>query len=119
MKTLVATAAISAVVSLIGAAGAAETSDAAIDGRWDAALINNGPAVPFRLDISNTWPATVFIARDGTVRAVHSGFASPASGEFNAQLKKEFTDRIDQLLAEHPSAALAKTTADGSQTHPL
>jgi hypothetical protein len=48
----------------------------------------------------NTWPATVFIGRDGTVRAVHAGFASPASGEFNAQLKKEFTRRIEALLAE-------------------
>ncbi|HVY80538.1 MAG TPA: TlpA disulfide reductase family protein [Steroidobacteraceae bacterium] len=51
----------------------------------------------------NTWPATVFVGRDGTVRAVHSGFASPASGQFNAQLKKEFTERIEQLLAERPS----------------
>jgi len=53
----------------------------------------------------NTWPATVFIGRDGKVKAVHSGFASPASGEFNAQLKKEFTTKIDQLLAEKPTVA--------------
>jgi thiol-disulfide isomerase/thioredoxin len=49
----------------------------------------------------NTWPATVFIGRDGTVKAVHSGFASPASGEFNTQLKVDFERRIEQLLAEH------------------
>jgi thiol-disulfide isomerase/thioredoxin len=55
--------------------------------------------VPQLLNL-NTWPATVFVARDGTVRAVHAGFASPASGEFNAQLKKEFAERIEQLLAE-------------------
>jgi thiol-disulfide isomerase/thioredoxin len=48
----------------------------------------------------NTWPATVFVGRDGKVRAVHSGFASPASGEFNAQLQQEFTSTIEQLLAE-------------------
>jgi thiol-disulfide isomerase/thioredoxin len=48
----------------------------------------------------NTWPATVFIGRDGTVRSVHSGFASPASGEFNEQLKHEFTSKIETLLAE-------------------
>ncbi len=48
----------------------------------------------------NTWPATVFIGRDGTVRAVHSGFASPASGEFHSQLQQEFTRRIESLLAE-------------------
>jgi thiol-disulfide isomerase/thioredoxin len=60
----------------------------------------------------NTWPATVFIGRDGTVRGVHSGFASPASGEFNDQLKKEFTTKIEALLAEN--AAGAKIAAAGS-----
>jgi thiol-disulfide isomerase/thioredoxin len=59
----------------------------------------------------NTWPATVFIGRDGTIRGVHSGFASPASGEFNGQLKKEFTTKIEALLAE--KAAGAKTAATG------
>ena len=65
----------------------------------------------------NTWPATVFVGRDGTVKAVHSGFASPASGEFNAQLKREFTERIEKLLAEKPAAdvkvsAVPAATAD-------
>jgi thiol-disulfide isomerase/thioredoxin len=55
----------------------------------------------------NTWPATIFIGRDGRVRAVHSGFASPASGAFNAQLKREFTTRIEQLLAEKPEQGVA------------
>ena len=48
----------------------------------------------------NTWPATVFVGRDGTVRTVHSGFASRASGPYHARLRKEFTERIEQLLAE-------------------
>jgi thiol-disulfide isomerase/thioredoxin len=61
----------------------------------------------------NTWPATVFVGRDGTVRGVHSGFASPASGEFNAQLKQEFTSKIEQLLAERPVSTLAQTTTVG------
>jgi thiol-disulfide isomerase/thioredoxin len=60
----------------------------------------------------NTWPATVFIGRDGTIRNVHSGFASPASGEFNAQLKKEFTSKIEALLAEKAQAN-ATTPANG------
>ena len=58
----------------------------------------------------NTWPATVFVGRDGKVRAVHAGFASPASGPFHAQLKKEFTERIEQLLAEKAPAQLTSTT---------
>ena len=59
----------------------------------------------------NTWPATVFVGRDGTVRAVHSGFASPASLQFNAELKKDFTKRIEQLLAEKaPTTTLTDTS---------
>jgi len=52
----------------------------------------------------NTWPATVFVGRDGTVRAVHAGFASPATGDFYARQDQEFRSRIDQLLAEKAPA---------------
>jgi thiol-disulfide isomerase/thioredoxin len=48
----------------------------------------------------NTWPATLFIGRDGKVKHIHAGFASPASGVFNAELKQEFTSTIEQLLKE-------------------
>jgi thiol-disulfide isomerase/thioredoxin len=58
----------------------------------------------------NTWPATIFVGRDGRVKAVHSGFASPASGEFNRELQQEFTSRIEQLLAEKPDQNLAVST---------
>jgi hypothetical protein len=60
----------------------------------------------------NTWPATVFVGRDGTVRAVHSGFASKASGQFHTQLRKEFTERIEQLLAEKPPVQQVSTSLD-------
>ena len=63
-----------------------------------------------QLNHLDTWPATVFIGRDGKVRAVHSGFASPASGAFNVQLKQEFTGRIEQLLAEKTTASAAAPT---------
>ncbi len=55
--------------------------------------------VPQLLNL-NTWPATVFVGRDGTVRAVHAGFASPSTGEFYTRQDQEFTRRIEQLLAE-------------------
>ena len=48
----------------------------------------------------NTWPATVFVGRDGKVAGMHAGFASPASGEYNAKLKDEFTSTIERLLAQ-------------------
>ncbi len=53
-----------------------------------------------QLNHLDTWPATIFVGRDGKIDAVHSGFASPASGEFHTQLKKDFTARIERLLAE-------------------
>jgi thiol-disulfide isomerase/thioredoxin len=67
-------------------------------------LIAGAPAemwekVPQAVNL-NTWPATIFVGRDGHVKGIHSGFASPASGEFNRQLQKEFTAKIEKLLAE-------------------
>ncbi len=57
----------------------------------------------------NTWPATFFIGRDGRVKAVHAGFAAPASGSFNAELKTQFTSIVERLLAERePSASTAR-----------
>jgi hypothetical protein len=59
----------------------------------------------------NTWPATLFIGRDGKVKATHSGFAAPGSGIYHIQLRQEFTANIERLLKEqpavNPSAAVA------------
>ncbi|MDR3739696.1 MAG: TlpA disulfide reductase family protein [Terracidiphilus sp.] len=57
----------------------------------------------------NTWPATLFIGKDGRVRKIHSGFAAPASGVFNAELQAEFTSEIESLLAENPAPLQAST----------
>lgn len=48
----------------------------------------------------DAYPTTFFIGRDGRVRAVHAGFAAPATGAFNTELKQDFRARIEQLLAE-------------------
>jgi peroxiredoxin len=60
-----------------------------------------------QLNHLDTWPATVFIDRSGKVAAVHSGFASPASGAFHAQLEQEFTTRIEELLAQNAKTNVA------------
>lgn len=64
-----------------------------------------------QLNQLTTWPATVFVGRDGKIKAVHAGFASPASGEFHAQLRREFTARIEQLLSEKAPEQAAITPA--------
>ena len=70
-------------------------------------LIAGAPAemwekVPQAVNL-NTWPATIFVGRDGRVKRIHAGFAAPASGEFNDQLKSEFTSTIERLLSETTS----------------
>jgi len=62
----------------------------------------------------NTWPATLFIGRDGRVKATHAGFASPASGVFYDQLKEEFTSNIERLLKESPESVSASNTTANS-----
>jgi thiol-disulfide isomerase/thioredoxin len=81
-------------------------------------LIAGAPAemwekVPQAVNL-NTWPATIFVGRDGLVKGIHSGFASPASGEFHQQLKQEFTARIERLLAEKPTVTAANSPAPKS-----
>ena len=46
------------------------------------------------------YPTTIFLGRDGRVRSVHAGFASPATGAEHVRLKQEMRDLIDRLLAE-------------------
>jgi thiol-disulfide isomerase/thioredoxin len=53
----------------------------------------------------NAWPTTLFIGRDGLVTSIHVGFASAASGEFNAELKKEITASVEQMLARNQQAS--------------
>ena len=64
----------------------------------------------------NTWPATIFVGRDGLVKGIHSGFASQASGEFNTRLQVEFTAKIEQLLAEN--AAVQRASTDETTLNP-
>jgi hypothetical protein len=59
----------------------------------------------------NTWPATIFVGRDGLVKGVHSGFASPASGQFNSELQKDFAAKIEQLLAQNANQNRAAAKA--------
>jgi thiol-disulfide isomerase/thioredoxin len=77
-------------------------------------LIEGAPAemwekVPQLVNL-NTWPATVFIGRNGRVDHVHAGFAAPASQQFNDQLKAEFTSSIERLLAEKTGDLSAANT---------
>ena len=46
------------------------------------------------------YPTSIYLGRDGRVRSVHAGFASPATGEEHVRLKKELRELTERLLAE-------------------
>jgi hypothetical protein len=50
--------------------------------------------------VRSLWSALAQGGRDGRVKNIHAGFAGPASGNFNRQLKEDFTSTIERLLAE-------------------
>jgi len=51
-----------------------------------------------------SYPTTIFINRDGTVRAIHSGFAGPATGELHERTLEDFHRLIGEILASPPAA---------------
>jgi hypothetical protein len=46
------------------------------------------------------YPTTMYLGRDGLVRSVHAGFASPATGAEHTRLKREIRELVERLLAE-------------------
>lgn len=50
------------------------------------------------VDRIRSFPTTIFVGADGLPRAIHSGFAGPATGEAHAELRREFVERIEALL---------------------
>ncbi|HMF95807.1 MAG TPA: TlpA disulfide reductase family protein [Vicinamibacterales bacterium] len=52
------------------------------------------------------YPTTIYLGRDGKVRSIHAGFASPATGEEHTRLKTELRELVERLVAE-PAASTA------------
>lgn len=46
------------------------------------------------------YPTTLYVGRDGRVRSIHAGFASPATGEEHTRLKAELRQITERLLNE-------------------
>jgi len=46
-----------------------------------------------------SYPTTLFIDADGRIRAVHSGFSGPATGEAYERLQRSFEEKIEAILA--------------------
>jgi thiol-disulfide isomerase/thioredoxin len=59
-------------------------------------------AVP-QIENLSAYPTTIYVNRDGKVRAVHTGFPSGGSGEELARVKEEIRGAIEKMLAEKPA----------------
>jgi len=46
------------------------------------------------------YPTSIFLGRDGRVRSLHAGFASPATGAEHTRLKQEIRELVERLLGE-------------------
>jgi thiol-disulfide isomerase/thioredoxin len=57
----------------------------------------------------NCWPTTFFVGKDGLVKAIHTGYAGPATARDNRDLEGEMTGQVERLLERKPSAARTKT----------
>ena len=53
------------------------------------------------------YPTTIYLVRDGRVRSIHAGFASPATGEEHTRLKAELRELTQRLIAESAPASTA------------
>ena len=52
------------------------------------------------LDRIRSYPTTIFLHADGRVRAVHTGFTGPATGDEFQKLRRKFETIIEELLTE-------------------
>jgi thiol-disulfide isomerase/thioredoxin len=56
-------------------------------------------AVP-QIENLSAYPSSIYVGRDGRVRAVHTGFPGPGSGDELARVKKEIRELVERMLAE-------------------
>ncbi|MCH9003238.1 MAG: TlpA family protein disulfide reductase [Planctomycetes bacterium] len=54
------------------------------------------------LETTHAYPTTIFMREDGTIRAIHSGFSGPATGQEYEKLKKEFESIVREMLGLSP-----------------
>lgn len=59
------------------------------------------------LDRIRSYPTTVFLHADGRVRAVHTGFTGPATGDEYRKLRRKFETIIEELLSESSESLTA------------
>jgi thiol-disulfide isomerase/thioredoxin len=62
-----------------------------------------------RVSNLDCWPTTFFVGKDGLIKAIHTGYAGPATDKDNRDLEGEMKGQVERLLASEPSATRPKT----------
>ena len=52
------------------------------------------------IDKVRSYPTTIFVRADGTVRAVYTGFSGPATGEAYKKLRARYEELVEELLKQ-------------------
>ena len=52
------------------------------------------------IDKVRSYPTTIFVRADGTVRAVYTGFSGPATGEAYQKLRARYEELVEELLKQ-------------------
>lgn len=60
----------------------------------------------------NSFPTTIFLGRDGSIRGVHAGFPSRASGSFYTEAKETIRLMVERLLTEPPARPAVSSGID-------
>jgi hypothetical protein len=50
------------------------------------------------------FPTTIYIARDGKVKKIHTGFNGPGTGVYFEDFKRDFNETVNELLKENFTA---------------
>ena len=61
-------------------------------------------AVVSQIDNLGAFPTTIYIGKDGRVRAAHTGFPSAGSGAELTRVKREIRQLVERMIAEPPAA---------------